>query len=84
MIESQEGLAAVDEIAAVPEVDVLFVAPYDMSLALGILEQFDNPIFLRERSKSDQCRDEGWISRGACRPNTCRYSSELVKWARVS
>jgi 2-keto-3-deoxy-L-rhamnonate aldolase RhmA len=45
MIESQEGLRAVEEIAAVPEVDALFVGPYDLSLALGILEQFDNPVF---------------------------------------
>ncbi len=45
MIESQEGLQAVNEIAAVPEVDALFVGPYDLSLALGILEQFDNPVF---------------------------------------
>ena len=46
MIESQEGVQAVDEIAAVPEVDALFVGPYDLSLALGILEQFDSPLFL--------------------------------------
>jgi 4-hydroxy-2-oxoheptanedioate aldolase len=45
MIESEEGLRAVDEIAAVPEVDALFVGPYDLSLALGIIEQFDNPVF---------------------------------------
>jgi 4-hydroxy-2-oxoheptanedioate aldolase len=51
MIESQEGLRAVDEIAAVPEVDVLFVGPYDLSLALGIVEQFDNPVFLQALEK---------------------------------
>jgi 4-hydroxy-2-oxoheptanedioate aldolase len=45
MIESREGVEAVDEIAAVPEVDVLFIGPYDLSLSLGIIEQFDNPIF---------------------------------------
>jgi 2-keto-3-deoxy-L-rhamnonate aldolase RhmA len=26
-------------------VDVLFIGPYDLSLSLGIIEQFDNPIF---------------------------------------
>jgi 2-keto-3-deoxy-L-rhamnonate aldolase RhmA len=45
MIESQEGLEAVDEIAAVPEIDVLFIGPYDLSLSLGIIEQFENPLF---------------------------------------
>jgi 2-keto-3-deoxy-L-rhamnonate aldolase RhmA len=45
MIESHEGLRNAEEIAAVPEVDALFVGPYDLSLALGIVEQFDNPLF---------------------------------------
>jgi 2-dehydro-3-deoxyglucarate aldolase/4-hydroxy-2-oxoheptanedioate aldolase len=47
MIESQEGLTAVEEIAAVPEIDVLFIGPYDLSLSLGIIEQFEHPIFLK-------------------------------------
>jgi 2-keto-3-deoxy-L-rhamnonate aldolase RhmA len=51
MIESQEGLSAAEEIASVPEVDVLFVGPYDLSLALGILEQFDSPVFLAALEK---------------------------------
>lgn len=45
MIESPEGLECVDEIASVPGVDVLFVGPYDLSLSLGILEQFDSPVY---------------------------------------
>lgn len=45
MIESKQGLAAVEEIAAVPGVDALFIGPYDLTLSLGIIEQFDNPIF---------------------------------------
>ncbi len=45
MIESPEGLQAVEEIAAVPGVDALFIGPYDLSLSLGILEQFDNPVY---------------------------------------
>jgi 2-keto-3-deoxy-L-rhamnonate aldolase RhmA len=51
MIESQEGVRAVEEIAAVPEVDALFVGPYDLSLALGILEQFESPLFLTALEK---------------------------------
>lgn len=64
MIESQEGLAAVNEIAAVPEVDVLFVGPYDMSLSLGILEQFDNPIFLRALEKVIQAGTKAGLAVG--------------------
>jgi 4-hydroxy-2-oxoheptanedioate aldolase len=45
MIESREGVENVEEIAAVPEVDVLFIGPYDLSLSLGIVEQFENSIF---------------------------------------
>jgi 2-dehydro-3-deoxyglucarate aldolase/4-hydroxy-2-oxoheptanedioate aldolase len=51
MIESQEGLNAAEEIASVPEVDALFVGPYDLSLSLGILEQFDSPVFLNALEK---------------------------------
>jgi 2-dehydro-3-deoxyglucarate aldolase/4-hydroxy-2-oxoheptanedioate aldolase len=51
MIESQEGLRAIEEIAAVAEVDALFVGPYDLSLALGVLEQFDSPLFLKALEK---------------------------------
>jgi 2-keto-3-deoxy-L-rhamnonate aldolase RhmA len=46
MIESRAGLESVEEIAALPNLDVLFVGPYDLTLSLGIVEQFDNPIFL--------------------------------------
>jgi 4-hydroxy-2-oxoheptanedioate aldolase len=36
MIETAEALAAVDEIAAVPGTDALFVGPFDLSIALGL------------------------------------------------
>jgi 2-dehydro-3-deoxyglucarate aldolase/4-hydroxy-2-oxoheptanedioate aldolase len=45
MIESQGGLDHVEEIAKLPGLDALFIGPYDLSLSLGIVEQFDNPIF---------------------------------------
>jgi 2-dehydro-3-deoxyglucarate aldolase/4-hydroxy-2-oxoheptanedioate aldolase len=45
MIESCEGLDAVDEIVKVEGVDALFIGPYDLSLALGIVEDFANPLF---------------------------------------
>ena len=46
MIETTTALEQVEEIAKLPGLDVLFIGPYDLSLALGIIEQFDNPIFL--------------------------------------
>jgi len=45
MIETREALESVEEIAAIPEVDALFIGPYDLTLSLGILQEFDNPIF---------------------------------------
>jgi 2-dehydro-3-deoxyglucarate aldolase/4-hydroxy-2-oxoheptanedioate aldolase len=45
MIESKQGLEHVEEIALLPGVDVLFVGPYDLTLSLGIVEQFDHAIF---------------------------------------
>ena len=36
MIETAEALAAVEDIAAVPGVDALFVGPFDLSFSLGL------------------------------------------------
>ena len=46
MIETVSALEQVEESAKLPGLDVLFIGPYDLSLALGIIEQFENPIFL--------------------------------------
>ena len=44
-IETEQALAALDAIAAVDGVDVLFVGPLDLSVSLGIPQQFDHPRF---------------------------------------
>lgn len=44
-IETADSLECVDEIAAVDGVDVLFIGPSDLSLALGIPRQLDHPQF---------------------------------------
>ncbi len=43
-IEDQESLAQVDEIAAVPGVDVIFFGPADFTVLSGIPGQFDHPL----------------------------------------
>lgn len=43
MIESQEGLNHVDEIAATPGVDALWPGQFDLSMDLGIIAQFQHP-----------------------------------------
>jgi 2-keto-3-deoxy-L-rhamnonate aldolase RhmA len=44
-VESKEALASVDAIAATPGLDVLFLGPYDLSISMGIAEQFHTPPF---------------------------------------
>jgi 2-keto-3-deoxy-L-rhamnonate aldolase RhmA len=45
MIETAEGLANVDAIAAVPGVDVLFLGHFDLTNFLGIPGEFTHPAF---------------------------------------
>ena len=45
-IESPAALDSVHEIAAVDGVDILFVGPWDLSFAMGILADFDHPKFI--------------------------------------
>ena len=45
MIESMEGLENVEKIARTPGLDALFIGPYDLTLSLGIIEEFENPVF---------------------------------------
>ncbi|MFK5581830.1 HpcH/HpaI aldolase family protein [Serinicoccus sp. LYQ131] len=42
MVETQEGLDRVDEIAATPGVDVIYVGPADLSLALGLPPAYEH------------------------------------------
>jgi 2-keto-3-deoxy-L-rhamnonate aldolase RhmA len=42
-IENSEGLGQVEEIAAVPGVDILFVGPADLSQSLGVPGEWEHP-----------------------------------------
>jgi 2-keto-3-deoxy-L-rhamnonate aldolase RhmA len=44
-IETRKGLENVEQVAAVPGVDVLFIGPSDLSSNLGCFLQFDHPEF---------------------------------------
>ena len=44
--ETERGLEAVDEIAAVDGIDVLWVGHFDLTNFLGIPGQFDHPLFI--------------------------------------
>ena len=45
-IETERGLAHVDEIAAVDGIDVLWVGHFDLANFLGIPGEFANPVFI--------------------------------------
>lgn len=45
LIETTDGVRNAAEIAAVPEVDVLWIGHFDLSCSLGIPGQFDHPRF---------------------------------------
>ncbi|MSP48209.1 MAG: aldolase [Alphaproteobacteria bacterium] len=48
-IETRKGVANVDEIMAVPGVDVAFVGHTDLSVSLGMPLEFERPEFVRAR-----------------------------------
>jgi 4-hydroxy-2-oxoheptanedioate aldolase len=50
-IETLEALDNLDAIAAVEGVDVLFIGPADLSMAMGIFGQFDHPTFVAALDK---------------------------------
>ena len=45
-IESVPGMAALDDILSVPDLDGVLIGPHDLSCNLGLPEQFDHPDFL--------------------------------------
>jgi len=45
-VESEQALNCLDGIAAIDGIDVLFIGPSDLSMALGIFGQLDHPRFI--------------------------------------
>lgn len=46
-IESVPAIEALDDILAVPDIDALLVGPHDLSISLGIPEQYGHPRFTK-------------------------------------
>jgi 4-hydroxy-2-oxoheptanedioate aldolase len=44
-IESVPAIERLDEILAVPGIDAIFIGPHDLTISLGIPEQYDHPRF---------------------------------------
>jgi 4-hydroxy-2-oxoheptanedioate aldolase len=59
-IETRAAIESLSEIAAVDGVDVLFVGPLDLSVSLGVPDQFDHPVEQEALAKVVKaCREAG-------------------------
>lgn len=62
MIESPEGLAAVDEIAAVPGVDILLVGANDITTSHGVAGDYDHTVVEDAYTRTaEACRRHGKV-----------------------
>lgn len=77
-IETPEAVAAANEIAAVPGVDVLFIGPLDLSVNLGQPGDFTTPAFLAAvRSVVEACQRHGKVAGILSRPELVASHREL-------
>jgi 4-hydroxy-2-oxoheptanedioate aldolase len=53
-IETVDALNVIDDIAAVDGVDALFIGPLDLTVNMGIREQFEHPDFIAAKKKVSQ------------------------------
>lgn len=77
-IETQEGLDNVEEIAAVPGVDILWVGHWDLSISMGIPADFEHPRFaeaLRRITAAGEAHGKavGFLTTGA------EHAAQLVE-----
>ncbi|MHC5538980.1 HpcH/HpaI aldolase family protein [Singulisphaera rosea] len=78
-IETASAIASIAEIAAVPDVDLLFVGPADISQVLGMPGDFENPRCLETiegiaRACADAGKPWGIVPRGP------EYASRMRDW----
>ena len=58
LIETGEGVENVDDIAAIEDVDLLWIGHFDLSVSMGIAGQFDHPDFVAAVGRNRGCREE--------------------------
>jgi 4-hydroxy-2-oxoheptanedioate aldolase len=75
-IETLESLNHLDEIANIDGVDILFVGPADMSLALGVFRQYDHPKYMETL---ERVRDAA-MKAGKATGTLLRHSGEYEKY----
>jgi 2-dehydro-3-deoxyglucarate aldolase/4-hydroxy-2-oxoheptanedioate aldolase len=78
-IETAGALASIAEIAAIPDVDLLFVGPSDLSQVMGVTGDFENPKCLAAiesiaKASADAKKPWGVFSRGP------EYAARMRSW----
>ncbi len=69
-IETVEILDCLDQVAEIDGVDVLFVGPMDLSMALGVFGQFDHPLFVDAIEKTVRAAQRAGKCCGILLPDT--------------
>ena len=72
-IETLESLNHLDDIANIDGVDVLFVGPADLTLALGIFRQFDHPRYIETLKKVNEAAKKAGKATGTLMSNPAEY-----------
>ena len=77
-IESECGLENLDAIAALPDVDVLWVGHFDLTQSMGIVGQFQHPRFLEALARvAAVARRHGKAA--GIQPGSCEQAAEWMK-----
>jgi 4-hydroxy-2-oxoheptanedioate aldolase len=72
-IETLESLNHLDEIANIDGLDILFVGPADMTLALGIFQQFDHPRYIETLERVRDAASKAGKATGTLMRNPGEY-----------
>ena len=73
-IETVEALDNLDKIAAVEGVDVLFIGPMDLSSALGVIGQWEHPLYLDAIEKTSRAALKAGKNAGILLPSPGEFS----------
>ncbi len=77
MVEHVDAVNRIDEILDVPGIDMIFVAPYDLSQSLGIPGQFDHPTFTETVKSAETAIQKAGIELGTFVPTVERGKAYL-------
>ena len=82
-IETLESLKHLDDIAHIDGVDVLFVGPADLTLALGIFKQFDHPDYIKTLKKINEAARKAGKATGTLMSHPGQYEKYYMLGYRM-